>query len=455
MRRPERQLTTGWVGAAVIAWLLAGPASLWAADTTPPTTPVVTDDGVYTTVTTQLHATWTSTDPETGVAEHQYLIRDTSTSGPIVVNWTSAGTNPSVTHTGLSLLQGRSYYLQARAKNGDGLWSAVGSSNGIRVDTTPPGAPGQPTEGSSTIDYDYDGDGAYSVYWPAALDAESGIAAYELQERVGAAGAWTALTSTVTGRSFAVSGRLANAQYFYWVRAKNGAGLWGPWSAISDGILIDKTAPSPVTVTDDGTTTNSMSQLHAVWTVSTDAESGIAEYQYLIRQDSTAGTIIVNWTSVGPVTGVTKTGLTLVNGKAYFIGVRAKNAAQLFSSIAYSNGITVVDTIPPTGTITINGAATYTTSTAVTLALSATDNAGPVTQMQFSNDGVSYSAPESYTTSKSWTLASGDGAKTVTTKFQDTAGNWSAPASASITLDTTPPAITVMFPVNGAVLGAQ
>ena len=41
-----------------------------------------------------------------------------------------------------------------------------------------------------------------------------------------------------------------------------------------------------------------------------------------------------------------------------------------------------------TGSVTINGGAAYTTTTAVNLTLSATDSSGPVSQMMISNDGV-------------------------------------------------------------------
>ena len=44
-----------------------------------------------------------------------------------------------------------------------------------------------------------------------------------------------------------------------------------------------------------------------------------------------------------------------------------------------------------------------------------------------------------YATSAAWTLSSGDGLKTVYVRFQDSAGNVSSVAMASITLDTTPP----------------
>ncbi|MBI4342561.1 MAG: fibronectin type III domain-containing protein [Candidatus Omnitrophica bacterium] len=324
------------------------PVLALAADTTPPTTPVVTDDGTSTTSTTQLHATWTSADPESGIAESQYLIRQDSTSGTILVTWTSTGPTASVTRTGLSLIQGKRYYFGVKAKNGAGLWSAVGYSNGISVDTTAPSAPGQPKEGSSTTDYDYDGDGSYTVYWPAASDPDSGVSAYEVQERLGASGPWTSLTTTRTSPKFSVSGRVDKTQYVYQVRAKNGAGLWSPWSASSDGILVDKTAPLAVSVTDDGATTSSITTLHATWTASSDPESGIMSYEYLIRQDSTSGTIIVPYTSVGTATEVTRTGLSLIVGKTYYLGVRAKNGAARYSSIRYSNGILVqADTTPP------------------------------------------------------------------------------------------------------------
>jgi 5-hydroxyisourate hydrolase-like protein (transthyretin family) len=101
-------------------------------DTTPPTTPVVSDGGDSTTNLTQLHATWTSSDAESGVAEYQYAI-GTSAGGTDVVDWTSAGTGTSVTRTGLSLSVGSTYYFSVKARNGEGLWSAVGSSNGILV----------------------------------------------------------------------------------------------------------------------------------------------------------------------------------------------------------------------------------------------------------------------------------------------------------------------------------
>jgi hypothetical protein len=110
------------------------------ADTTPPTTPVVTDDGVITTNLTQLHATWTSSDPESGIAAYEYAI-GTSAGGNDTVDWTSAGTETSVTKTGLSLSAGTTYYFSVKAQNGEGLWSAIGTSNGITAEEETPEEP--------------------------------------------------------------------------------------------------------------------------------------------------------------------------------------------------------------------------------------------------------------------------------------------------------------------------
>jgi len=58
------------------------------------------------------------------------------------------------------------------------------------------------------------------------------------------------------------------------------------------------------------------------------------------------------------------------------------------------------DTTPPTGSIVINNGAAFTNSSTVTLTLSAIDTEGSVTEMQFSNDGMTWSMPEGYATSK-------------------------------------------------------
>ncbi len=103
-------------------------------DPTPPTTPVVTDDGDVTSDNTQLHASWVSEDIESGIVEYQYAI-GTTTETTNIVPWTSVGANTEVIHdfSGLPLTEGQVYYFLVKAKNGLDLWSKIGTSDGIVV----------------------------------------------------------------------------------------------------------------------------------------------------------------------------------------------------------------------------------------------------------------------------------------------------------------------------------
>ena len=99
-------------------------------DKTVPDTPVVTDDGDCTADVSQLHASWISSDTESGLVEYQYAVGATS-GGTDVVNWTSVGVGTEVNATGLGLTTGQTYYFAVKARNEAGLWSSIGNSDGI------------------------------------------------------------------------------------------------------------------------------------------------------------------------------------------------------------------------------------------------------------------------------------------------------------------------------------
>jgi hypothetical protein len=138
----------------VIANLLLSLPAL-AGDKTPPTKPIVVDDGAHTSSSVKLHAKWSSSDPESGIAKYRYQIREGSTSGPIIVGWKSAALATEITHLGLSLSNGKTYYIGVRAINREGKESQVGFSDGIAVQTNtappppPPSAPPPLVSGSS------------------------------------------------------------------------------------------------------------------------------------------------------------------------------------------------------------------------------------------------------------------------------------------------------------------
>ncbi len=112
------------------------------------------------------------------------------------------------------------------------------------------------------------------------------------------------------------------------------------------------------------------------------------------------------------------------------------------------DGFNVVESDLPTGSVEINGGAALTGAADVTLALTWDDGDGSgVTKMRFSNDGATWSAWENPAASKAWTLAAGDGYKTVRAQFRDKAGNVSLAYSDYIVVDTTAPTGTIV--ING------
>jgi hypothetical protein len=114
----------------------------------------------------------------------------------------------------------------------------------------------------------------------------------------------------------------------------------------------------------------------------------------------------------------------------------------------YADGTTEInpagapsDTTPPTGTLSINGGAADTSTPTVTLNVTCTDDSGACYQMQFSNNPAdSWSAPEAFASTKTWTLSGGDGEKTVHARFTDPSANQSEVYPDSINLvQGTPP----------------
>lgn len=94
-----------------------------------------------------------------------------------------------------------------------------------------------------------------------------------------------------------------------------------------------------------------------------------------------------------------------------------------------------LDTRAPSGSVTINGGASMTTSAYVTLTLEATDSTSAVARLLVSNDRLSGYVEEPYTTLRErWMLTPVRGVQTVYVTFADRAGNVSEPVSDAIEL---------------------
>ncbi len=113
-------------------------------------------------------------------------------------------------------------------------------------------------------------------------------------------------------------------------------------------------------------------------------------------------------------------------------------------SAASSTTINLDQTVPTATSTVINSGDAYTANTVVNMANDATDAGSGLGTMSFSEDDSNWSTPETYATSKIWTLPTGDGAKTIFARFFDKAGNVSPTYSDTINLDTAPPTTTAI-----------
>jgi hypothetical protein len=195
------------------------------------------------------------------------------------------------------------------------------------------------------------------------------------------------------------------------------------------GIKLDKTAPTGSIVINNGANYTTLETINLTLAAE-DSVSGVNKVRY--SGDGTWDTEAwedfsqtKNW-NVSSGDG---------NKTIYF---QVEDNAGLIST--YLDTI-ILDTVGPTGTITINQGTLYSNSTSVTLQLAATDGGSGVHTMRFSNDNVTWSTWETYSIFSNWTLEAGDGSKQIFCQFADGIGFTSDVNFSSISLDTVAPAI--------------
>lgn len=311
--------------------------------------PVVRDDGNFTSDSNSLHFEWTyPNNPET-IKAYEYQIR--SEEG-LVKAWTETR-ETSLVVNGLQLQHNLMYYCDVRAIFESGSISPIGTSDGILVDLTPP----------TITEFNYP---AYSIgngidFTWVANDPESGVKCY--------AGIGTSPGETLVTKGWLDLGNLKQfrisqdttgtgiwfehgRRYYLTLLVENGAGK--AVQQISTAITIDRTAPDPPIVIDEGNYTNRNDQLKFTWKWPLgDAESGIREYQYaLTTERSISGG--EDWYSNGLSTEVIvdDDDYELLQGGTYYLAVKAINNAGA-ESIGFSDGI-LIDVTAPTPPIVVD-----------------------------------------------------------------------------------------------------
>jgi hypothetical protein len=235
-------------------------------------------------------------------------------------------------------------------------------------------------------------------------------------------------TVDTTGTSFDVATSamtsLADGKHTFTVKAINAVGVAG--KPVSMDLWVDTTAPQIAAYAPSpGTLTNVAPAISATLS---DASSGVSP---------TGVTLTVNG-GAAAVTYDAATGTLTATGGAWKEGA---NSLELRIADLVGNeqaplvwSITL-DTMPPTGTLVINGGAVMTTSVYVTLGLEAEDETSGVDHLLLSNDQGTGFVQEPYAALRPlWKLTPIRGIQKVYVKFVDKAGNASTAAFDAIDL---------------------
>ncbi len=229
-------------------------------------------------------------------------------------------------------------------------------------------------------------------------------------------------------------------------RPLGGPGLVNGDFTAGDSYLIDRTPPTGSIVLNSGAQYANSRVVTATLAADDGVGSGVSEMDFSF-DPFFPGTWTSDLRGWPPYQTEVSEDLNLLpgvwpNDGVHTAYVRFRDLAGNVSTEVVSDDITL-DTTPPTGSVAISGGASWTNTVSVTLTPSAADGASGVSDMQFSNDGISWSGWEAYATTREWALDPGDGLKTVHARYRDALGNASTnEISATVTLDTVEPAFT-------------
>jgi hypothetical protein len=317
--------------------------------------------------TTTIQANWLGfTDAQSGIAGYEWAV-GTTPGGAQIQAFTGVGLATNASNASLGLANGVTYYITVRATNGAGL-TVNATSDGVTVDSSPPLA-GTVNDGAAA-DVDWQSStSTIQANWGGFSDGGSGVAGYEWAIGTTSGGtqvqAFTSVALATSASNSALS--LTNGTtYFVTVRATNGVGL--TVTATSDGVTVDTSAPVAGTVNDgagaDVDVQTSTTTIQANWSGFSDAQSGVAGYEWAIGT-SAGGTQIQGFTSVGMSSSASNGALPLANGTTYFVTIRATNVAGL-TVTASSDGVLVDGSAPVAGTVNDGAAADVDVQTSTT-----------------------------------------------------------------------------------------
>lgn len=171
--------------------------------------------------------------------------------------------------------------------------------------------------------------------------------------------------------------------------------------------------------------------------------------------DSSATTVVNNVGVVAKSTGPTSTesiSYPSRTGGTFYLDLNGATAVE--GTYVLSVQI-VADTTPPAiSSVLLDGGSVATNIPTVSVLVAATDELSGVAAVALSADDQSFGSWLPTSSVLSWTFPAGDGPKRLWVKVQNGVGLESAPVSASIVLDTVPPAVVSVAPPRDSATGS-
>ncbi|MBN2573982.1 MAG: hypothetical protein JXP73_05395 [Deltaproteobacteria bacterium] len=227
--------------------------------------------------------------------------------------FTQIATPTAASYLDTPLVNGTTYYYVVAASNGS-CWSANSAVVSATPLCTPPSVPATLTATA--------GDGQITLSWAASTPTP---AAYTLQRKTGAAGAYATVASP-TVASYTDRNLTNGTTYYYRVSASNGScsSDYGPEASATPVPTCNQTAPGSPTATPSGSV-----QVTLTWTASTPAPTG-----YDIGRSTTSGAGYVSIDTV-PGTSLTYTDddTDLVKDTTYYYQITAVGSVCTATSV--------------------------------------------------------------------------------------------------------------------------
>ncbi len=395
------------------AWTPASPGATNTSriDRTPPGIPTVTGgSSAWQSVASVTVTGSGGSDAGSGVTGYEYR---TSTDNGVSWSSGSSGASVAVSAEGVTLVQFRSIDGMGFAST----WapSSPSAASTVKLDHTAPSLPTVAGGSASWLNV-----GSVAVTGSGATDTGgSGLGAYQYRTSTDGGTTWSAQAN---GASTVIS---AEGQTLVQYRSTDTSGntsAWAPASATAGStVQLDRTAPTPPTVTGGSLGWQSVASVTVTGSGSTDAGSGVGGYSY---RTSTNGGATWSAATTGTSVTISAEGETLVQFRATdALG----NASAWGPTTLTATGVVRLDRTNPTGPGASGGGFAWLSTASVTIAGSGATDVG--------GSGVaSYSYRTSTDGGTTWTAGSlgasvpvtGEGETLVQFQAADQAGNLSA-----------------------------